>query len=515
MSTTILFKALVQCDACVSYYIPHRQKEGYGLNCDSVQHFIDNGIELLITCDNGIAALEEIAFAKKNGVDVIVIDHHEPAFIQNENGEYKDILPKADAIIDPKQKDCYYPFSLFCAAGLSYKFACALMKQQGVFQRNIQKEYLVLAAIATVCDIVDLTGENRKIALSGIQCSDSSGNLGLETLIEEAGLLGKDLNEYHFGFVIGPCINAVGRLENANIAVELFCETDYVKAKQMAKRMVYLNQSRKEMTQYATENALLQINSGEFRGDKVLVLYREDIHESIAGIVAGRIKEKCYQPVLMITKGEQMAKGSARSIEGYNFFKELLNCRDLLQRFGGHAMAAGLSIRQEDISELRQRLNESCSLTEKDLIPVIRIEKQLFFAEIGITLADEIAKLAPFGKGNPIPLFGSKNILLERFYLMGKEGKILRMELVEEHTQIRHTGISFDGYDLLCNFIKQLYPEKDCDKILKGNMCPMNLDIVYTIEINRYQGRNTVQLMIKDFRIAKYKENGYGLENKN
>jgi single-stranded-DNA-specific exonuclease len=515
MSTTILFQVMKKCGAQVAYYIPHRQKEGYGLNQEVIRKFKAEGIQLLITCDNGIAAIEEIALAKENQMEVLVIDHHEPAFVQMKEDEYQDILPEADAIIDPKQRECEYPFSLFCAAGLSYKFACALMKQQGVFHRDTQKEYLVLASIATVCDIVDLIGENRVIVSGGIRYSNASGNIGLNALIEEAGLLGKSLNEYHFGFVLGPCINAAGRLERADTAVRLFCETDEIAAKQIAKKVVELNQSRKEMTKQATENVLLQINSGEYQEDKVLVLYREDIHESIAGIVAGRIKEECYRPVVMITGGEQMAKGSARSIEGYNIFEALLSCRDILQRFGGHAMAAGLSMYHEDIPLLRKRLNESCQLTKEDMTPVIRIEKQLSFAEIGVTLAQELEGLAPFGKGNQIPLFGSKNILVERFYILGKENNILRMELVEEETQIRHTAISFDGFDLFCNFIKQLYPNKDYDKILKGNVCPMYIDIVYSIDINRYQGRNMVQLLLKDFRLAKHKENSHGFKNKN
>lgn len=506
MSTTILYKTLKHCGGNVTYYIPHRQQEGYGLNQEIIKKFLEQGIELLITCDNGIAAIEEIALAKQLGLTVLVLDHHEPAF-QMEEGEKKEILPIADAIIDPKQKDCNYPFSVFCAAGISYKFSCALMMAEKCLNKKIQRELLVLASIATVCDIVDLVGENRNIVQKGLKYSNLSGNLGLDMLLEESGLAGKTLTEYHFGFVIGPCINAVGRLESAKTAVSLFCEEDREQARNLAKKLVFLNEKRKEMTREATEEALETIYNTEINQDKVLVLFQEDIHESVAGIVAGRIKEECYKPVVVLTKGEDMAKGSARSIEGYNIFEELLACNDLFQRFGGHAMAAGLSMPQEEIPTLRKRLNDACVLTEQDMIPVIKIEKQLSFSEINITLAQEIQTISPFGKGNPKPVFGSKKIRIERFFLIGKEKNMLRMELREEKTGLRHMAIAFEGFEKFCSFIKELYPLGDCDKILKDGTCDMVIDFVYHLDINQYQGMNSVQLIVKDFRLSN-KENG-------
>ena len=502
MSTSILYQTILRCGGRAVFYVPHRQKEGYGLNLKAVEDLSAEGVDVLFTCDNGIAALQEIALAKEKGMTVVVLDHHEPGFT-GIGEERRDILPKADAIIDPKQRDCGYPFQLMCAGGLSYKFARLLLQEFCIDDAGLEKQLVSFAAIATVCDIVDLLGENRAIVRKGLPEIRKTENIGLRVLMEEAGLADKVISDYHIGFIIGPCINATGRLESGRQAVELFCSKNEKEAREKARNLVQLNEERKHLTEEAAIRADLALQEGDARKERVLVLYDPTIHESIAGIVAGRIKDKYYHPTILITGSEDGAKGSGRSIEGYHLFEALFENRDLFTRFGGHAMAAGLSLPVENIDILRKRLNEQCRLTEEEMIPVLRIEKALSFAEIDLGLAKELKALAPFGKGNPAPLFGSKGIRVDRLDIIGKEKNILRMTLSEPSSGTRLSAISFDGYDLLCQLLKELYPTEDCDKMILSGQLPGLLDIVYSVDINTYNGRSSVQLMLKDFRFAK------------
>lgn len=502
MSTTILYKALKLCGANRIYYIPHRQKEGYGLNKDAIVELSEMGVDVLFTCDNGIAAMEEITLAKERGMSVVVLDHHEPGFEKTTEGVYYDVLPNADAIINPKQRDCTYPFPKLCAGGIAYQFARVLLDFFAIKDEDAEKEFLALGAVATVCDIVELLEENRTIVKRGLEELQKPINIGLRMLLEETNLLGQNITEYHLGFVIGPCINASGRLESARMAVELFCEEEEGKARKYAKELIALNADRKAMTMDATQKAMAQVEEEEMISNRVLVLFQKEVHESIAGIVAGRIKDKYYRPTIVITQGEEMAKGSARSIDGYDVFQELFACRELFARFGGHAMAAGLSLAYENIEILRKRLNDSCTLTKEEMTPVLRLEKQLPFSEIDMDFAMEIKRLAPFGKGNPMPLFGSKNINVERFSLIGKQKNILRFHLVEKESNIHLSGISFDGFEKFKSMIKELYGDENCDIILNSGRFDGALDFVYTLEINTYRGSNTIQLNIKDFRVS-------------
>ncbi|MBR5794290.1 MAG: single-stranded-DNA-specific exonuclease RecJ, partial [Anaerotignum sp.] len=433
---------------------------------------------------------------------VVVLDHHEPGFT-GEGEERRDILPKADAIIDPKQRDCGYAFKHMCAGGLSYKFARLLLQEFYIADESLEKQLVSFAAIATICDIVDLMGENRAIVRKGLPEIQKTENIGLRVLIEEAGLADKAVSDYHIGFIIGPCINATGRLESGRQAVALFCSRNEAEAREMAKNLVMLNEERKHLTEEATMRADLALQDGKMLQDRVLVLYDPVIHESIAGIVAGRIKDKYYHPTILITGSEEGAKGSGRSIEGYHLFEALFENRDLFTRFGGHAMAAGLSLPVENIDVLRKRLNEQCRLTDQEMIPVLRIEKSLSFAEIDLGLAKELKALAPFGKGNPAPLFGSKGIRVDRLDIIGKEKNILRMTLSEPQSGTRLSAISFDGYHQLLEMLKELYPTEDCAKMILSGQLPHLLDIVYSVDINTYNGRSNVQLMLKDFRFAK------------
>ncbi|MBR2852168.1 MAG: single-stranded-DNA-specific exonuclease RecJ, partial [Anaerotignum sp.] len=328
-------------------------------------------------------------------------------------------------------------------------------------------------------------------------------NIGLRALMEEAGLADKVISDYHIGFIIGPCINAAGRLESGRQAVELFCSKVDRDAREKAKMLVQLNEERKHLTEEAAMRADIALQEGDALKERVLVLYDPMIHESIAGIVAGRIKDKYYHPTILITGSEDGAKGSGRSIEGYHIFEALFENRDLFTRFGGHAMAAGLSLPVENIDILRKRLNEQCQLTDEEMIPVLRIEKSLSFAEIDLGLAKELKALAPFGKGNPAPLFGSKGICADRVDMIGKDRNILRMTLSEPQSGTRFSAISFDGYEQLREMLKELYPAEECDKIILSGQLPELLDIVYSVDINTYNGRSNVQLMIKDFRFAK------------
>lgn len=499
MSTVILYSAIKECGGNVMYYVPDRQKEGYGLNCDAVKELHSMGVDTLFTCDNGIAALEEIETAKNIGMTVIVLDHHEPAF----DDERKDIIPCADAVIDPKQKDCQYDFKKMCAAGIAYRFAMHIFENIGIETKK-SDEYVTFAGIATICDIVDLLSENRTIAKNALNFINNTNNIGLKSLIKVCELEDRNINEYHIGFIIGPCINATGRLENAKLSVELFIEEDEQKAYELAEKLHKLNGERKELTVNAATEAVEYIENSSLKNDDILVVYNEDIHESVAGIVAGRIKERFYKPVIVITntEDENIAKGSGRSIESYNIFEELLKCKKLFTKFGGHPMAAGLSLKKENIDILREMLNKNSTLTEKDLTPVIKIEKQLPIDNVNMNLANELTILAPFGKENPAPLFGAKNVLLEKIYIMGKNKNVIKFMFKTNYVGEKIYGISFDGYDDFIKQTKDLYGEKFCDRILSGNRADVYLDIIYSIGINSYNGRETVQLNIKDLRYS-------------
>lgn len=497
MSTTILYKTLKYLGADVIFYLPHRQKEGYGMNCDAVRELNKNGIEVIFTCDNGIAAIEEIALAKELGMKVVVLDHHEVQYDETETGEKILKVPCADAVIDAKQADCEYPFKFLCAAGMSYKFA-KLMFEKMNMPFVYDDEFMSFAAIATVCDIVDMKDENRIIAKNGLRLGATTKNLGLKALIQLTGIEGKSLSEYHAGFVIGPCINATGRLESAETAVRLFTTTDKDEAYELAKELVELNKERKDMTAEAVERAVEQVSNSDLKNDRVLVIYDEDVHESIAGIVAGRVKETFYKPVIMLTRSGDVAKGSARSIESYNIFEELLKCSDLFIKFGGHPMAAGLSLEKENIDILRKRLNENCTLTEKDLTNVIRIEEELSLSDIDMVLAQQLEALSPFGKECPAPIFGTKNVLIKRMSLMGKKKDIIKFVLCQNGGSACFEGILFGRYEEFCTELEQ---KCNCsiDIAVSGGVY-LNMDIVYGIKINRFNGRENIQLEIKDFR---------------
>ncbi len=406
-STVILYTTLKECEANVTYYIPDRETEGYGMCTDRVEKLKEEGVEVIITCDNGIAALEQVERAKELGMTVVITDHHELPFIENENGEREYVVPKADAIINPKQKDCYYPFKMLCGAGIAFKFSKLLYEKLNM-NPNKYKDLLEFAAIGTICDVVDLKDENRIIAKLGLKNINNTNNLGLRALIKETSLNGKNITSYNVGFIIGPCINATGRLDTAALSVELFLTKDIKRAEELAKELRNLNAERQEITMEGVEEITYAIENSSLKNDKVLVIYKEDIHESIAGIVSGRIKDAYNRPTIVLTKGKEMPKGSGRSIDGYNLFEELMKCKEYIYKFGGHPMAAGLTIEEKNIDKIREELNKNCNLKDEDFIPKIRIDKRLPLKEVNLELIDSLQCLEPFGKGNSSPILAEK-----------------------------------------------------------------------------------------------------------
>lgn len=499
MSSYIFYRALSTCGANVSCYIPHRELEGYGMNNESIYRIKSEGTELIITCDNGIASIEPVELARSLGMNVVVTDHHEVAHEVDESGEKHVCLPNANAIINPKQPDCNYPFKLLCAGAIAYKFALALYKEFGLDEKEAL-EFMEYAAIATICDVVDLVGENRIIAKHGLEMLRSTKNKGLNALIERAGLVKTNVGTYHVGFVIGPCINASGRLERATVALELLLCQDQDEARALAERLVALNEERKQLTEKGVERVAGIIESTRGRDERVIIAYDEQLHESIAGIVAGRIKEAYNMPAIVLTNGKDMVKGSARSIEKYNMFEKLSECSGLIERFGGHPMAAGLSIKRENIEKLRIKLNELCGLTLDDIEPIIRIDKHLSIEEVSFELFENIRLLEPFGKGNPTPIFAEKNIRVVGARLLGKSCNVLKLTCMRRGCLEKIDAICFGGAKKFEELIRQKFGDVVYDEIIKKGTCSLDMDFVYTIGVNEYMGRKNLQLLLKDFR---------------
>ena len=505
-STVILYKLIQRLGGVASYYIPQREDEGYGLNLSAVGKLSETGTKLLLTCDNGVSAHAEIAEAKHLGITVVVLDHHEPGFIEDNDGERTDYLPMADALVDPKRADCAYPFKRLCAGGLAYKFAeCVYRTMDKPFAN--EKEYAALAAIATICDVVDLTDENRILVKRGLAVinANEEDNLGLRALMRTRGVADKPLDAFEVGYILGPCVNATGRLEHAAFSVELFLAASQATAEEMAKMLTELNEERRALTIQATEAALASLPSDL---DKVLVLYDENVHESIAGIVAGRIKERVCRPVVMLTKTtEGLVKGSARSVECYDIFEALFAQKELFLRFGGHSMAAGLTMDAANVSVLRARLNATCTLTEADFIPVVHTDGVLDVQDATYALAAELRCLAPFGKANREPLFAAYNVLASPVELIGASKTTLRLTF-EAANGRKLKGICFNKADSFVELMREVYAPEVADGFASGTLRNLTarLDILFGIEINEYNGNTSVQLRVADFRLPETKE---------
>ena len=502
-STSILFKALKRCGADFHYHVPDREKEGYGMNCNRVRELAKEGTTLIITCDNGIAAFEEVKLAQELGIDVILTDHHDIQLVDGDNGEKVFAVPDAYAVINPHQNDCNYPFKLLCGAGVAYKFSVALYREMGIpYEETL--ELLEIASIATVCDVVDLRDENRIIVREGLKMLTNSNNIGINALKKVCNLEDKEITAYHLGFVIGPCINATGRLESATISVELLTESSKEVTEELAKSLSALNEKRKELTAESVEEVIEQIEKDKLYEDKVILVYNPNIHESIAGIVAGRVKEKYNIPTIVMTKSKEegMTKGSARSIEEYNMFEELSKCKHLMPKFGGHPMAAGLSVKLEDLPTLREMLNNNCKLTEEEFIPKVKIDIAMNLNYVDEKLIEAIGKLEPFGKGNASPVLAAKNVLVRSFRTIGSDKSHIKFECVIPENNMRIDALLFNRANEFREVFDNKYGMGKFEQVSDGSIFRFNIDAIYKPSINEFNGRKSMQIIINNFRLS-------------
>lgn len=479
-SIYILFCGLKAAGADVDYVVPHRINDGYGINEHLIDNAINEGIDTIVTCDNGIAAYNQVRYAKDNGITMIVTDHHDVPFeIKDDKKVY--IVPPADAVINPKQADCDYPFKLLCGAGVAYKLISLLYDRLGLDKKELE-DYIEFMAIATVGDIVDLIDENRIVVKYGLKHIAHTKNTGLRALIEECQLDINNISSYHIGFVIGPCLNASGRLDTARQAIELMLCKDNEKAHNMAKELIALNNERKSMTEQETHKAIELVENTGLLKDRVLVIYLKDCHESIAGIIAGRIKERYYRPTLVITNAEDGAKGSGRSIEGYNMYEEINKCKNVLTKYGGHPMAAGLSLAISDIDIFRKMLNDNAILTDEDLIPKMWIDVPMPVSYANIRLVNQLRLLEPFGKGNEKPVFADRNLYVKTASVIGKNKNVLRCQLeTEDGTYVPAVQFGINNID---------------DIPRAG----MRISIIYYPDINTFNGIMSLQIIIKEWK---------------
>lgn len=494
MSSYILVTALRRCGANVSVQIPDRMKDGYGLNRNLIDEAEQAGVDTILTCDNGIAAIEEIAYAKQFGMTVLVTDHHEIPYTEI-NGVREYLISEADAIVNPHQKECPYPYKELCGAAVAWKMVCVLYQKLGIPEKE-SLDFLENVAFATVGDVMELTDENRILVREGLKRIHHTKNVGMRALIAQCGLEPEEIEVYHFGFVIGPCINASGRLDTAKRALSLLLETDEKKAVQTANELVVLNAERKDMTAEGVENARKICEEEGYSKDKVIVLYLPEVHESIAGIIAGRIREAYYRPVFVLTKSEEGVKGSGRSIEGYSMYEEMCKCSELFTRFGGHPMAAGLSMNESDVDVFRKRINELAELPEEDLIPKVKIDVPMPMDYVTKDLVREFSLLQPFGKGNPKPVFADRNVRISRMWTVGKTRKIWKMTLITQSGR-PVPGIYFGDPDQFMDDISNRFGADELDASMHGRSNAITLSIVYFPKINSYRGEESLQFEIQ------------------
>lgn len=479
-SIYILYKGLMAAGADVDYVVPHRINDGYGINEHLIDNAINEGIDTIITCDNGIAAYNQVKYAKENGLTVIVTDHHDVPF-DEVNGVKEYRVPPADAVVNPKQEDCQYPFRLLCGAGVAYKLISLIYERLRLDTKDME-EYREFMAIATVGDIVDLIDENRVVVKYGLKHIAHTVNTGLKALVEECGVDINNISSYHIGFVIGPCLNASGRLDTARKAIELMLCKNMEEAHNMARELITLNTERKQMTEDETAKAIELVEKNDMLKDRVLVIYLPDCHESIAGIIAGRIKERYYRPTFVITNAEEGAKGSGRSIEGYNMYEEINKCKNVLTKYGGHPMAAGLSLETADIDVFRKMLNDNATLDDSDLIPKTWIDVPMPVGYASMGLVGQLKMLEPFGKGNEKPVFADRDLYVKTASIIGKNRNVLKMQLETKEgyiVQAVQFGIS------------------DKDPVPKAGS---RILIVYYPDINVYNGVSSLQIIIKEWK---------------
>ena len=497
ISVFILYTALKKCGANVDYEIPDRIKDGYGINENIVKVAYDEGVDTIITCDNGISAIDQIQYAKDLGLTVIVTDHHDVPFIE-EDGVRTFLSSQADAIINPKQIECEYKFKSICGAGVAFKLMEALYEEIGMDKEECYK-LIEFVAIATVCDVVDLIDENRIFVKNGLEMLNNSKNIGINALKKACGLEDKEITAYHLGFVIGPCLNASGRLDSAKKGLELLLMEDDEEAKNLAQEIVDLNDARKNMTKEGVDRAINIIDSTDINNDKILVVYIPDIHESLAGIVAGRVKEKYNKPTIILTKSEEGVKGSARSIEEYNMFEGLLACKELLDKFGGHPMAAGLSLQEDKVDELRIALNNKCELTDEDLTRKIMIDSSLPLEYLNLHLIEELNVLEPFGKGNSKPVFGVRDAKITKAMLLGKDKNVLKLKLLTNNN-ITIDAMIFNDLENFESKIIEKYGNEELDNLYNKSNNNIPMDFTFYPSINEWNGNKSIQIVVNGIR---------------
>ena len=496
-STYILLEGFRMLGADVDSDIPDRMKDGYGLNRNLIDRALEADVDTIITCDNGIAAAEEIAYAKSMGMTIVVTDHHEVPYTEIGAGR-RYILPEADAVVDPKQEDCTYPFKGLCGAAVAYKLVEALMEAMGKDAEDA--DYLMEnVAIATIGDVMDLVDENRIFVKQGLDMLKRTENLGLKALMGCTGVNVDKLSPYHIGFVIGPCMNASGRLDTAKRALELLEAKKVAEADLLAGDLKALNDSRKDMTAQAVEEAFIQVENSELKDADVLVVYLPECHESLAGIVAGRIREKYYRPVFVLTKGAEGLKGSGRSIETWHMYEGLNRVKHLLSKFGGHKMAAGLSMPEENLEQFRKEINEKSGITPEDLNEKIAIDMQLPFECVNEKFIGELAVLEPFGKGNARPVFAERQVQVESARILGKNKNVLKLQVKDLHGT-RMDAMYFGDVNTFVEYVHEKFGDIACECLLRGHGHGIVMAFTYYPDINEYQGVRTPQIVIQNYK---------------
>lgn len=495
MSTYILKKGLQICGADVDYAIPHRIKDGYGISAGMIEDAGKAGIDTIITCDNGIAAAAAFEHAKKLGITCVITDHHEIPY-EILDGEKTEILPDVAAIVDPKREGDIYPYKNMCGAMVAYKLIEGLFDACGI-ELEYLEEFKELAGFATVCDVMELRDENRYFVKYTLNNLHSSHNIGMRALVKACELEGRPINSHSIGFVLGPCINATGRLESADLSMELLmCET-VEKAMGIAYQLKELNETRKKLTEEGLERAAYLIENEYSTDDKVLVVYLPQLHESLAGIVAGRIKEKYYRPTFVVTQGKEGLKGSARSIDGYHIYDAMTQVKDVFEKYGGHAMAAGFSLKDGKLEEFRRRINENFSLTDDELVQKIIIDVPMPLEYVSENLINQLSLLEPFGNGNERPVFAQKNVLFLSGKEMGKNGEMARFT-VRTESNVNAEMVLFRRLDSFIKLIEEKYGPGEAKQLFEGRGS-VTMDVIYYPSINEFRGRRSIQYIINDF----------------
>ncbi|HJC99933.1 MAG TPA: single-stranded-DNA-specific exonuclease RecJ [Candidatus Dwaynia gallinarum] len=500
ISVYLLYTAFRDIGLNVDFVIPDRVKDGYGINYKIVEEAHEDGVKVIITCDNGIAAIDVVKFAKEIGMTVIVTDHHDIQMKMIDEKTFVTVLPNADAILNPKQEDCTYEFKKLCGAGVCFKLCSELYR---IFDmENKIEDLLEFVAIATICDVVDLEDENRFIVKRGIELINNTKNIGLNAIIEANSLVKGNISSYEIGFIIGPCLNALGRLESAQKGIELLLSDDNEKAYELALEIKKLNDTRKVMTVNGVSECINIIQKNSYEKSKIIVIYNENIHESIAGIIAGRIKEKYYKPTIVITKGEEFCKGSARSIENINIFELLSDNKNLLKAFGGHPMAAGLSLDEKNIDLLRENLNKSIKINEEDFVNVIYVDMFCPIQNIDYKFVKELSLLEPFGKSNSKPILGDKRVRICCLKRIGKNQNYISLKLISKDNKI-FDFVYFGDAEEFDEKFKETYGDEELRKLYSGKYF-MNskflIDVLYEVKIDTYNFNETIKYFLFKYR---------------